>query len=158
MHRWCARYDRHRSDFVAPMKQVAPHIVSNHCAIHKYALACKTLLELKHVLDSVVKVLNFIRGRAMNSRLFKAFWNDLGKEHQYLLFDAEVRWLSRGKVLSCIAELVTEVAVFLREHGSVELATLFDDNRFQLKVFYSVDVFSLLNEFSYSLQEKTNFR
>ena len=33
----------HRSGFVALMKQVAPHIVSNHCAIHKYALACKTL-------------------------------------------------------------------------------------------------------------------
>ena len=34
-----------------------------------------------------------------------------------------------------VAELVTEVAVFLREHGSVEHTTLFDDNRFQLKVF-----------------------
>ena len=25
----------HRSGFVAPLKQVAPHIVSNYCAIHK---------------------------------------------------------------------------------------------------------------------------
>ena len=55
-------------------------------------------------------------------------------------------------MLSRVAELVTEVAVFLREHGSVELATLFDDNRFQLKVFYLADIFSLLNELSYSLQ------
>ena len=74
----------HRSVFVALMKQVAPHIVSNHCAIHKYALACMTLrLELKSVLDSTVKNVNFIRGRAMNSRLFKAFCDDLGKKHQY---------------------------------------------------------------------------
>ena len=73
----------HRSGFVAPMKQVAPHIVSNHCAIHNYALACMTLsLELKSVLDSVVKAVNFICGRAMNFRLFKAFCDDLGKEHQ----------------------------------------------------------------------------
>ena len=72
----------HRSGFVAPLKQVAPHIVSNHCAIHKYALTCKTLcLELKSVLDSVVKAVNFIRGSAMNFRLFKAFCDDLGKEH-----------------------------------------------------------------------------
>ena len=78
---------------------------------------------------------NFIRGRAVNSRLFRAFYDDLGKEHQYLLFHTEVRWLSRGKVLYHVVELVTEVAVFLREHGSVELATLFGDNRFQLKVF-----------------------
>ena len=58
------------------------------------------------------------------------------------------------QVLFRVAELVTKVAVFLREHGSVELATLFDDNRFQLKVFYLADIFSLLNELSYSLQGK----
>ena len=73
---------KHRSSFVAPLKQVSPHIVSNHCAIHKYALACKTLpLELKSVLDSQAKAVNFIRSRAMNFQLFKAFCDDLGKEH-----------------------------------------------------------------------------
>ena len=61
-------------------------------------------------------------------------------------------------MLSRVAELVTEVAVFLREHGSVELATLFDDNRFQLKVFYLPDIFSLLNELGYSLQGKNKFQ
>ena len=82
----------HRSGFVALMKPAAPHIGSNHCAIHKYALASKTPpLELKSVLDSVVKAVNFICGRAVNSQLFKAFSDDLGKEHQYLLFHAEVR-------------------------------------------------------------------
>ena len=59
-----------------------------------------------------------------------------------------------GKIALRIAELVTEVAVFLCEHGSAELAALFDDDRFQLKVFYLADIFSLLNNLSYSLQEK----
>ena len=149
----------YRPGFVALIKQVAPHIVSNHCAIHQYALACKTLpLKLESVLNSVVKAVNFIRGRAVNFRLFKAFCDDLEKKHQYLLFHTEVRWLSLGKMLSRVAELVTEVAVFLREHGSVELASLFDDNRFQLRVFHLADIFSLLNELSYSLQEKTNLK
>ena len=144
-----------QSGFVALMKQVAPHIVSNHCAIHKYALTCKTLsLKLKSALDSVVKVMNFIRGRVVNFRLFKAFCDNFGKEHQCLPFYTEVRWLSPGKVLSRVAELVTEVAMFLREHGSVELATLFDDNRFQLKVFYLADIRSILHELNYSLQGK----
>ena len=53
-----------------------------------------------------------------------------------------------------VAGLVTEVAAFLLEHGSVELATLFDDDRFQLKIFYLADIVSLLNELSYSLQGK----
>ena len=65
-----------------------------------------------------------------------------------------MRWLSREKVLSWVSEFVTKVAVFFREHGPVELATLFDDNRFQSKVFYLADIFSLLNELSYSLQGK----
>ena len=72
----------HQSDFIAPIKQVAPHIVSNYCTIHKYALACKALLlELKSALDSVVKAVNFIRCRTVNFRLFKAFGDHLGKEH-----------------------------------------------------------------------------
>ena len=36
----------------------------------------------------------------------------------------------------------------------MELATLFDDNKFQLEVFYLADIFSLLNEISYSLKRK----
>ena len=59
-----------------------------------------------------------------------------------------------GKSALRVAKLITEVAVFLHEHGSVELATLFDDNRFQLKFFYLADIFSLLNELGYSLQGK----
>ena len=102
----------------------------------------------------MVKAVNFIRGRAVNYRLFKAFCDDFGKKHQYLLFHSKVQSSSRGKVLSSVVELVTKVAVLLREHGSVELATLFDDNRFELKVFYLADIFSLLNELSYSLQGK----
>ena len=146
----------HRSGFVALIKQDAPHIVSNRCAIHKYSLTCKTFpLELKSVLDSVIKAFHFIRGRAVNSRLFKAFCGDLEKEHQYLLFHTKVRWLSRAKALSRVTKLVTEVAVFLREHGSVEITTLFDDNRFQLKVFYLADIFGLFNELCYSLQGKS---
>ena len=60
-------------------------------------------------------------------------------------------------MLSHVAELVTEVAVFLSEHGSVKLATLFDDSGFQLQVFYLADIFNLLNELSYC-REKTNLR
>ena len=72
----------HQSGFIAPMKEVAPLIVSNYCVIHKYALACKAFpLELKSVLDSVVKAVIFIRGRAVNSGLFKAICDDLGQKH-----------------------------------------------------------------------------
>ena len=81
----------YQSGFVALIKQDASHIVSNHCAIHRYALACKTLsLELKSVLDAIVRAVNFIRGRAVNFQLFKAFCDDLRKKHQFLLFHTKV--------------------------------------------------------------------
>ena len=61
----------YRSGFIALLKQVAPHITLNHCAIHKYALACiRHSLFNKNVLDSAVKAVNFIGGRAVNFRLF----------------------------------------------------------------------------------------
>ena len=44
--------------------------------------------------------------------------------------------------------------MFLREHGSGKLATLFHGDRFQLKDFYVAYIFSLLNELSHSLQGK----
>ncbi|XP_029654749.1 protein ZBED8-like [Octopus sinensis] len=45
----------HRSGCIALVKDVASHIIATHCAIHKYALAVKTMpQELKIVLDSTV--------------------------------------------------------------------------------------------------------
>ena len=75
MHRWCARYDKASIRFCSPDEaSCSAYRVSNHCTIHKYALACKTLpLELKSVLDSVAKSVNFILGRAVNSHYSKHF-------------------------------------------------------------------------------------
>ena len=110
MHRWCAGYDRASIRFCSLNETSCSHVVSNHCAIHKYALACKTLpFELKSVLDYVVKTVNFIRGRAVNSRLFKAFCDDLGKKHQHFLFHIEVRWLSREKCSPVLQNLLLKL-------------------------------------------------
>ena len=135
---------RLQSGFVALMKQVAPRIVSNHCAIHKYALACRHSLfnwKLSWFCSKGCEFHSTLRDKfSILQSILRQPWK--GASVAYLLFHAEVRWLSRGEVLFRVAELITEIAVFLREHGSVELATLFDDNRFQLMVFYLADIFS----------------
>ena len=87
-----ATMTEHRIDVVALMKQVAPHVISRHCAIRKYTLSCQTLpIELKSVLDHVVKSVNFVGGRAANCQFFKAFYDNLTYKYQYLLFHFEVR-------------------------------------------------------------------
>ena len=108
-----------RSGFTALVKQKAPHVITTHCFLHRHALAAKTLPEnLKIVLQKVVEAVNFIRSRALNHRLFKAFCDEMGSEHSILLLHTEVRWLSRGLILNRVFELRTEVEMFLCDRNS----------------------------------------
>lgn len=92
------------------------HRLSNHCCIHREQLAVKKMPScLKTVLDEAVKIVNSIKGKALNSRLFKVLCEEMGSEHTKLLFHTEVRWLSRGKVLSRLFELRDEVKLFLHQ-------------------------------------------
>jgi hypothetical protein len=55
---------------------------------------------LKDVLDTAVKMVNFVKARPLNSRVFSALRNDMGSNHVTFFQHTEVRWLSRGKVLT----------------------------------------------------------
>lgn len=60
-----------RRGLVARIRQVNPDIQSMHCIIHREALASKRMSpELDGVLTDAVKVLNFIKSRPLNARLF----------------------------------------------------------------------------------------
>ena len=59
------------SGFASLIKQEAPHIIVTHCFLHRHAVASKTLSStLKEILYTV-KVVNFVRARALNHRIFK---------------------------------------------------------------------------------------
>lgn len=96
----------------ALMRRVAPE--AKHCIIHREALACKKMpQDLRLVLDQAVQIVNLIRAQALNSRLFSILSNEMGNDHSTLLLHSEVRWLSRGKVLTHLFELQNEVHIFL---------------------------------------------
>jgi hypothetical protein len=60
------------SDFTALIKKEIPDIVITHCFLHRHALASKTLpTDLKGIMTTAVKVVNFIRARALHHRVFK---------------------------------------------------------------------------------------
>uniref|UniRef100_A0A0K0EJ23 DUF4371 domain-containing protein n=1 Tax=Strongyloides stercoralis TaxID=6248 RepID=A0A0K0EJ23_STRER len=73
------------------------HITFTHCLIHREALAAKKLApELNDVLQVAVKIINSIKGHALNSRLFSNLCKDTDSNYTTLLLHAEIRWLSRG--------------------------------------------------------------
>ena len=91
---------RNRSGFVNLFRQEVPDVLSTRCMLHRQALMSKTLPpNFKDVMNSCVKIINFIRGRALNHRLFKAFCNELDESSSALFFHTEVRWLPCAKVV-----------------------------------------------------------
>ncbi len=79
---------------------------------YREALASKTLdPELKRVLETSIKMVNYIKARPLNIRLFATLCNELGSKHECFLFHTEVRWLSRGNVLSHLFELAGRSAL-----------------------------------------------
>ena len=110
--------------------------------IHRQALASKKQSrDLGDTLATVVKVVNFIKARPTNQRLFAQLCED--EAHQTLLLHTEVRWLSRGKVLARFLELQDKILEFLRNQNTL-LEQLTDG--FWTKTAYLADIFTLYNE------------
>jgi hypothetical protein len=58
-----------------------------YCSIHREALAARKMPAiLKTVVTETVKVVNLIKSRATNSRLFLILCNEMGSEHDNFFF------------------------------------------------------------------------
>lgn len=134
--------------FNSRLMEKAPDCVIFHCMLHRQALASKKLSrDLADTLATVVKVVNFIKARPTNQRLFAQLCED--EAHQTLLLHTEVRWLSRGKVLVRFLELQDKILEFLRNQNTL-LEQLTDV--FWIKTAYLADIFTLYNETNKRLQ------
>ena len=66
---------------------VSPDATWVHCSIHWEALAAKGMPDsLKDVLDTTVKMVNFVKARPLNSRVFSALCNDMGSENNWIRY------------------------------------------------------------------------
>lgn len=142
-----------RSGFVTLVRQKNPNVCVIHCFIHRQALAAKTLSdEFNVVLKLCIKIVNYVKKSALNTRLFAALCKDLGTEHITLLFHTEVRWLSKGNMLARLYELRNEVIQFLDNQKQSELLVQFKKPWVQLVLAYLSDIFDLLNSLNLKLQ------
>ena len=94
------------------------YVTSVHCFIHRFALCTKVLpAQLLACLKQVVKIINFVKASALNTRFFKQLCEDLDSEHTSLLFHTEVRWLSRGNATKRLFEMKNEMLLLFEELG-----------------------------------------
>ncbi|GFW33091.1 zinc finger BED domain-containing protein 5 [Trichonephila clavipes] len=139
---------------VSRIKIKAPNCSSSHCILHRQALAMKQMpSNLKLVMDEAVKIINFIKSRPLQSRLFSLLCEDFGSKHKTLLLHTEVRWLSRGKPLTRLFELRAELQMFLSD-TSFNLIDRLYDKPWLFRLSFMADIFQKLNELNLSLQGK----
>ncbi len=141
-----------KSGLVALLKQQIPRLQSTHCFLHRYALISKTLpVNLKHGHDISVKIINLIKNQPLNCRLFKALCSEYESKFTNLLYHTEVRWLSRGNVLTRFFNLLKEVKIFLNDKKSILLVEICS-KEFEQRLAYTSDIFSHMNDVSILLQ------
>jgi len=130
---------------VRRIKEVAPDAEWTHCMLHRKKLVSKKMsTDLNKVLSESVKIINFIKSSALNSRLFYKLCDENEQNFKSLLLHSEVRWLSRGKCLFRLIQLHHEVLEFLNNKNSY-LKNYFCDSKWLIKLTYLVDIFTMLN-------------
>ncbi|XP_017830029.1 zinc finger MYM-type protein 6 isoform X2 [Callithrix jacchus] len=141
------------SDLKAKIQEVAMNTAAfTHCFIHREYLAAEKMSPCLHkILLQSAQILNFVKNNALNSRMLTILCEEMGSEHVSLPLHAEVRWISRGRMLKRLFELRHEIEIFLSQKHS-DLAKYFHDEEWVAKLAYLSDIFSLINELNLSLQ------
>ena len=137
--------------FLAKVREKNPDVTATNRFLHREGLVVKTVPDdFKKVLDTSVKMVNFVKSRPLNSRLLQLPCKQMSAEHKSLLLHTEVRWLSCGKVLHRIYQF-KEVVKFISENKS-ETNPCVNDEIWWVKPAYLTDIFSHLNELNTKMQ------
>ena len=123
-----------------------------HCIIHQQALCAKSA-NLVDVMSVVVKVVNSILSHGLNHRQFRLLLEEVNEHYIDLLFFCEVRWLSRGAMLSRVCDLKQEIANFLQQK-KLPHADKFSDSRWLSRLALLTDITTHLNALNLKLQGK----
>lgn len=145
-----------KEGFIGQLLKNGIDVNSYHCAIHQQNLACKTL-QCKETMDSVVKIVNKIRGghNALTHRKFKEYLKEFDSVKPDLTMHTEVRWLSKGKVLERFFTLRKEILEFLKlknDKNSSEFITILENIDFQQELGFLTDITSHINKLNLCLQ------
>lgn len=140
-----------KSSVVTRVLEVCPNASWTHCNIHREALVSRSMSgNLQNVLNTSIKIVNCLKSKSLQPRLFEKLCEEMGGPHTSLFLHTESRWLSRGKVLTRLVELREDVAMLLDDKS--DLVKWLRNKEFMLALSYLADVFSKLNELNLYLQ------
>nr|CAI5867935.1 unnamed protein product [Callosobruchus analis] len=129
---------------------LAKQLKEKNPAMVRQALAFKNLPQkLRQNVDSAIKIVNYIKSSALNSRLFTLLYEDLDSDHKVLLLHTYA-----GYPKARLHELKEEVIIFFELKEKHDFLTMFKDDILQWNLAYLIDIFSGLNELNLKLQDR----
>lgn len=96
---------------VKEKKELFPNSVSNHCILHQEVL-CAKVLPFGHIMSAVKLIVNCICASLLQHQCFKCLLEDAEDKPTDLILHMEMRWLSRGWILSRFWALIEEIKEF----------------------------------------------
>ena len=117
MYRWRHGDDWQTRGSRTKNQRCRPRAVSTHCFfLHRDALGAKDFEPgLHEVMNNAVTIMNSVKARATNSRLFTALCEEVRADHHSLFIHTEVRWLSRGRTFPRLFSPREELCIFLSD-------------------------------------------
>ncbi|XP_045465147.1 general transcription factor II-I repeat domain-containing protein 2A-like isoform X1 [Harmonia axyridis] len=129
-----------------------PSFFSFHCIIHQQVL-CSKVLNMEEIMGIAIKIVNSIRARSLQRRLFTLqLENSELAEHTDLVLHTDVRWLSRGKFLERFQELLPEITAFMEERG--DDTKMLKNEKWLTDLAFLTDITMHLNTINFQLQGK----
>lgn len=92
---------------------------SLHCIIHQENLVAKKVQDFDEIINTITKIINFIKGKALNRRHFLNEQRSRKEKVLELIYHCEVRWLSRGNMLKRFYELKDDILLFLQDKPEI---------------------------------------
>ncbi|GBO38123.1 General transcription factor II-I repeat domain-containing protein 2B [Araneus ventricosus] len=143
-----------KSAFLELFNQNYPE--NNVVFLHQDTL-CKSALNMKPVLDAVVKLVNTIRSRGFTHRQFRNFLQSVQSEYSDVLYYTKVRWLSARCVFERVWQLKDDIVSFFHEkQGSAECEMLEDTEWLSGFAFFT-DLLCHMNNLNVKMQGKNQF-
>ena len=101
------------------------------------------------MMTPVVKIINCIRSKAKQHRIFKVLL-EMSAEYGDLLLHTEIRWLHRGRVLLTFLSLLGEIKEFMQSKD----VSLLEDTEWTLDLAFLTDITRKLNRLNCELHGK----